>query len=70
MLGDGLGDPLATAQARRHEGEGVAPVEGGTGWAHRLPPRPARLQQHPVGQRSGVEEDLRRSLSLDLVIRP
>ena len=59
MLPDGLGHLLAAAQSCRHEGEGVAPVEGGARWAQRLSPGPARLEQHPVGQVAGVEADVR-----------
>ena len=50
VLGDGLGDVLATPEPCGHQGEGVSPVEGGTGWTERLPSRPTRLEQHPVGQ--------------------
>ena len=58
VLGDGLGHLLPTPESRRHQGEGVAPVEGGTGWAERLPSRPTGLEQHPVRQAPGVEAHL------------
>ena len=59
MVTDGLRYVLAATESRGHQGEGVAPVEGGTGWTDRLASGAARLQQHPVGQARGVEADLR-----------
>ena len=58
VLGDVLGDALPTPEPGRHQGEGVAPVEGGAGRAEGLPSRPAGLEQHPVGQAADVEEHL------------
>jgi hypothetical protein len=56
MVSDLVGDALAATEARRYQGEGIAPVEGGTRRTERLPSGPTRLEQHPVGQGPGIEE--------------
>ena len=70
MVPDGLGHPLAASEAGCHEGEGVAPVEGGTGRADRLPARTTGLQQHAVGQPRGVESDLRHPTGSAVMTQP
>jgi hypothetical protein len=58
VVADRLGDVFASTQSGGHQSECVAPIEGGTGWTHRLSTGTARFQQHPIREVAGVETDI------------
>ena len=55
-LGHGLVDPLAADQPGPDEVAGIPSVDGGTRRAAALPPGPAGLEEHAVGETAGRED--------------